>query len=428
MSPLSLLLITLVLNFSVLAEIKDDINYLASDKLKGRVTGSKEHGDVQDWLIRRLTELKVRPAGTVDKAANKASFKYPFANSYDFHSKEKIHGTNLMGIVYPKKTWTDEKPKVLLGAHYDHIDSCWKRFNTDDDICNGAADNAAAVAVVLDVTQQLAESIESPVALAFWDGEERGLLGSDAFLKDPSFDLSLLNAYINLDIIGLNLMAGLENHHMIIGSETGGVNLEKLVKDAIDPEKSKFIYHQLSYAFGHGRSDMSSFLRHGFKVPLLFFSDGDGPVYHSSSDEAKNINYDKVSSIVDVVRKISIQLSKMNKSQFEYQQPTIYIDKGTFLQDMLTKIFGFNHMLKVGFPVPKYSDLDIVIDLYELAIKNAERNKLKPESTQKLTQLLAALKDIKTKKQKQLSALDNYELLKAAAVFTQTTRELSFIP
>ncbi|OYZ19582.1 MAG: hypothetical protein B7Y39_11880 [Bdellovibrio sp. 28-41-41] len=424
MKQILLGLISVGFSFIVQAGIKEDVTYLASDKLNGRVTGTAENLEVQNWLIQRLKELKIRPAGNTAKT----SFQYPFANSYDFKTQEKIHGTNIMGIVYPRKNWTEEKPHLLIGAHYDHIATCWKKFDAEDSICNGAADNAAAVAVVLSVAQNLADSIQSPVALAFWDGEESGLLGSDAFLKEPSFDLSQLNAYINLDIIGLNLYAGLENHHMIIGSETGGAKLEKLVKEMADQESSKVTYHRLSYAFGHGRSDMSSFIRHGLNVPLLFFSDGDGPVYHSSSDEVKNINFDKVSSIAEVIRKLSIQLSKMSASEFEYRQPTIFIDKGTFLQIVLTKIFGTNHMLKTGFPVPTYSDLDVVMELYEKAIQNAERNKLKPESVKKLTDLLNSMKEIKAKGNKKLFGMDNYNLLKAAAIFTATTRELTFVP
>tara|TARA_B110001454_G_scaffold124375_1_gene116020 strand:+ start:1483 stop:2760 length:1278 start_codon:yes stop_codon:yes gene_type:complete len=419
------ILITAAFSVVTQAGIKDDIAYLASDKLKGRVTGTAENLEVQSWLTQRLTELKVRPAGN----SSKSSFNYPFANSYDFRSKEKIHGTNIMGIVYPQRNWTEEKPRVLIGAHYDHVAMCWKKFGADDDsICNGAADNAAAVAVVLSIVQNLAESIHSPVAIAFWDGEESGLLGSDAFLKEPSFDLNQLNAYINLDIIGLNLCAGLENHHMIIGSETGGTKLEKLVKETADRESSKVTYHQLSYAFGHGRSDMSSFIRNDVKVPILFFSDGDGPVYHSSSDEAKNINYDKVASIAEVIRKLSVQLSKMKTSDFGYHEPTIFIDKGTAIQTPLTKLFGTNHMLKVGFPVPTYSDLDVVIDLYDKLIQNADRNKLKTESVKKLKELQNSLKKIKAKGGKKLVGMDNYSLLEAAAIFTATTRELTFIP
>jgi len=120
--------------------------------------------------------LKARPAGDLAKK----SFSYPFENSYDFKVQQKIRGTNILGIIYPQNNWTDEK----------------------DEICNGAADNAAAVAVALSAAQNLASEIQAPVALAFWDGEERGLLGSDSFLQNPSFNLGQIVAYINLDIIG----------------------------------------------------------------------------------------------------------------------------------------------------------------------------------------------------------------------------------
>ena len=63
---------------------------------------------------------------------------------------------------------------VLLGAHYDTCDSL-----------PGADDNAAAVAVLLEVAAQMAdETLERSVILAFFDAEEPpnflSLAGQDA--------------------------------------------------------------------------------------------------------------------------------------------------------------------------------------------------------------------------------------------------------
>ena len=63
---------------------------------------------------------------------------------------------------------------VLLGAHYDTCDSL-----------RGADDNAAAVAVLLEVAAQMAdETLERSVILAFFDAEEPphflSLAGQDA--------------------------------------------------------------------------------------------------------------------------------------------------------------------------------------------------------------------------------------------------------
>ncbi|MBL7556651.1 MAG: M28 family peptidase [Bdellovibrionaceae bacterium] len=423
MQSLILLAMTVCLSLSAIAGIKEDITFLASDKMNGRVSGSPENKEVQTWLIERLTALKVRPAGD----QSKKSFSYPFENSYDFRANQKIRGTNIIGILYPQNTWTIDNPKVIMGAHFDHVSKCWKKFDDADEICNGAADNAAAVAVVLAAAQTLASDIQAPVALAFWDGEESGLLGSDAFLQSPSFNLNQVVAYINLDIIGLNLAAGLESHHMIIGSETGGSKLETLVQNVTATE-TKIKYNQLSYAFGHGRSDMTSFMRHNFEIPLLFFSDGDGPVYHSSSDDVTKINFEKVDSITRVISKLTSQLTRLNNTELKFQKPTVHIDKGTFFQNVLTKIFGKDHLLKAGFPIPKFSDVDTVIKIYDITLENAEKNQLTPEEVVKLKKLHNDLKKIQAAGEKKFSALDYYKALQAGGTLTLTLRNLKFIP
>lgn len=301
------------------SDIKSDVEYLASDRLKGRQTGTKENTAVQNWLVKRLSDLKVRPFG--DTARTK--FEFEFKNSYDFLSKLPIEGTNLIGVVYPENKWTDEAPKVFLGAHFDHKNACAKKFENPDDICNGATDNATAVAVLLSIIDGLSKNIKTPVAIAFWDAEELGLLGSDAFLKNSSFDLSEVKTYINLDIIGSNLYKGFENHHVILGAETGGKELIALTKEISGKESAVIQYHQLSYAFGHGRSDMTSFLRNGYKIPSLFFSDADGAVYHSNSDETKYVNFAKVESVARVVMNLTIEISGNKDLNFKFNQPTI---------------------------------------------------------------------------------------------------------
>lgn len=89
---------------------------------------------------------------------------------------------------------------VMIGAHLDS----WQGGT-------GATDNAAGCAVALEVMRIL-KSLEQPmgrtVRLALWSGEEQGLLGSKAYVKqhfaDPAkMDLkpehALLSAYFNLD-------------------------------------------------------------------------------------------------------------------------------------------------------------------------------------------------------------------------------------
>jgi hypothetical protein len=416
--------LSLVFCFRLFADIKSDVQFLASDSMNGRVSGSQANADVQNWLMGRLQLLNVRPAGNTSKN----DYRNSFVNSYDFKTNQKISGTNIIGIVYPSGKWTDQLPTVMIGAHFDHTDKCWQKFGNTDQICNGATDNATAVAAVLSILPKLTEQIKTPVIIAFWDAEEQGLLGSDAYLKSPTIDLKNLVAYINLDIIGLNLFSGLENHHMIIGSETGGPILQKLVQEYASQESNIVKYHQPSYAFGHGRSDMTSFIRHGLNVPILFFSDGDGAVYHSNSDHADYVNFEKVASIAKVIQNLTMALSAMKATDITYQAPTVYLDKGTWLNKLLQFVFGAKNQFKTGLPIPSFSDVAIVIHLYETLLENKDRNKLPAETVMAINDTIKHLKIIQDNGQRQFTIKQKFDLLKSAAYFTLYSKQLTFIP
>ena len=87
---------------------------------------------------------------------------------------------------------------VMLGAH---IDS-WHAGT-------GATDNAAGVAVMMEamrILQHLKIKPRRTIRIALWGGEEQGLLGSKAYIKNhfgtyesPKPDFSNLDAYLNLD-------------------------------------------------------------------------------------------------------------------------------------------------------------------------------------------------------------------------------------
>lgn len=91
---------------------------------------------------------------------------------------------------------------IALSAHYDHLG-----ISTPDDagdsIYNGFSDNAAGVGMLLAIAEALGHpSGRRPrhsVLFLFFTGEERGLLGSDAYVAAPAWPLDRTLALINLD-------------------------------------------------------------------------------------------------------------------------------------------------------------------------------------------------------------------------------------
>lgn len=103
---------------------------------------------------------------------------------------EYASGTNVIGRL-PGSDAAGEV--VLVGAHYDHIPECL-----------GADDNATGVAGALEVARVLASAPSRPrtLAVACWDQEEVGLLGSIAWVVGGQAPGETVVAYFNYDMIG----------------------------------------------------------------------------------------------------------------------------------------------------------------------------------------------------------------------------------
>ena len=93
-------------------------------------------------------------------------------------------GTNLLAEV----SGPASAPLLLLGAHSDQVGKG-----------EGATDNASGSATVLALAQRLKAKplANHRVAIAFWDLEEKGLLGSKAFVADGAVKPAL---YVNFDV------------------------------------------------------------------------------------------------------------------------------------------------------------------------------------------------------------------------------------
>jgi Zn-dependent M28 family amino/carboxypeptidase len=90
---------------------------------------------------------------------------------------------------------------VVVGAHYDHVGT-----DPDGAVYNGANDNAAGVAAMLEIARLWQVQGFRParsVLFAAWDDHEQGLHGSRYYAQHPSFPLVQTVAVLNLDVIGV---------------------------------------------------------------------------------------------------------------------------------------------------------------------------------------------------------------------------------
>jgi Zn-dependent M28 family amino/carboxypeptidase len=154
-----------------------------------------------------LTIPAIYAAPAVGEALRKADgpVRMQFAASIDAGST-----SNIIGVF-----GAPLQPGVLLSAHWDGVGV------VDGAATAGASDNAAGVAVVLWVADQLRRDAEAgrlkkPVIVALFGGEEAGLLGSRQFaavLGSPRSPLAKPVAAINVDGLG----GGLDRTVYVIG-------------------------------------------------------------------------------------------------------------------------------------------------------------------------------------------------------------------
>lgn len=271
--------------------VHDVVAGLANDDLEGRDDGTPGSVAAQDLIIEQLQEFAEPISGD---AADPDAYRDEFAN-----------GTNVVGVI-PGGELADEY--VVVGAHYDHLGNDCDGITADDDICNGATDNAAGVAAALEVGRTIASQDEPPrrsIVLAFWDREEDDFAGSEQFLDEPPVPLDEVVGYVNFDIQGANLSPALKGVTVMVGAETGGPNLEAAATAAT--EESELTTLDLSLLFGQGRSDHAVFAAAG--IPVVFFTDANAPCYHTTGDDLDIVDFDKLDQQIGTALRLTEELA-----------------------------------------------------------------------------------------------------------------------
>ena len=209
--------------------------------------------------------------------------------------RERQTGHNVIAYLpATEPTGNVPKPWVALGAHYDHLGrgAGGNSLATKDEAGLahlGADDNASGSAAVLSAAAILAGRPRTRnVLLAFWSGEELGLLGSAAFLARPPVPADHLAAYLNFDMVGR--MRDNKLTIQAIGTSPGwGPIIEQAnVLAGFDLQLQADPYQP---------TDVMNF--NAASVPCLALFTGVHTDYHRPSDTADKINYEDLDRVVD---------------------------------------------------------------------------------------------------------------------------------
>ena len=286
--------------------LKKHIQYLASDELKGRETGSQDDLAAASYISKQFAELKLEPKGNSNSYFFSYQFKKP-KNPHDTIGGELVSSQDVVGYLDNKADYT-----VIIGGHFDHLgmgmDHNSLDANSEGKIHNGADDNASGTAGVLELARYFSQNNRQEkfnFLFICFSGEELGLFGSKKFCENPTVDFSKVNYMINMDMIGR--LADSTNKLIVYGVGTSADWIPILDKTNSDFKIKKD-------SSGIGPSDQTSFYLKN--IPVLHFFTGQHSDYHKPGDDWEKINFTGEKKVLDYIIKVIEETEKLPKMKF----------------------------------------------------------------------------------------------------------------
>jgi hypothetical protein len=229
--------------------------------------------------------------------------------------RQEAEVRNVVGVLEGEGPHADET--IVIGAHYDHLGlgGDGSLAPGAKEIHNGADDNASGTAALIEVARRLAtreRKLPRRVVFIAFTGEERGLIGSARYCRDPLYPLDKTVAMLNMDMVGR-----LTDDKLIIQ----GVDTATEFAPLIDGLNERYAFKLTKQPGGFGPSDHSSF--YAKKVPVMHFFTGTHSDYHRPSDDYDKINLPGMRRVAEMVADAAAQLAEADERPhyLETKQP-----------------------------------------------------------------------------------------------------------
>jgi Zn-dependent M28 family amino/carboxypeptidase len=207
---------------------------------------------------------------------------------------------------------------VILMGHLDHLGVKASAAANDDRIYNGAIDNGAGVATLLEAARQFVDSGQKPrrsVLFIANTGEELGLLGADYYARHPTVPINKIAAVVDLDmpipLYDFTDVTAFGAEHSTVARDVAEAARSMNVTVGPDPMPAEAIFV---------RSDHYRFVERGVPAILLMTGYGNGgravwerwltTVYHSPKDDLNQpIRWNALARYADLNYRISRTLA-----------------------------------------------------------------------------------------------------------------------
>lgn len=274
------------------ARVRSDIQYLASDALEGRGTGTAGNDSAAAFAARRYSTLGLEPLGS--------GYFQKFTARPGMAAHSGVTAELRTQNVVAFKRGADPALRgqvIVIGAHIDHLGRGTVGAldpEARDVIRNGADDNASGTAAVLELARLFsAQPARRSLLFANFSGEELGLLGSQYFVEHSPVPLDSVVAMLNFDMVGR-----LRGDSVIVY----GVSTAREMPAVLDSANARIGLFVRGIGDGFGPSDHSSFFARN--IPVLHFFTNVHADYHRATDDADKINAAGAAKVVSLAERV----------------------------------------------------------------------------------------------------------------------------
>ncbi len=273
------------------ARVESLVRFLCSPQCAGRAPDSPEGRAARARIVAEFTAIGAAPGGD-------DGYLQPVPRC----------GANVLAEIPGSGPLADRT--IVLAAHYDHLgkvhggQAYW-----------GADDNAAAVAILVEVGRKLVQDAlpGRRVILAAYDGEEQphfmhGTMGSMYHVAHPTVPLANIDMMVCMDLCGhaigpAGLPASVRDSLFVLGAELSD-GTAALVDAAARP--NGVVPRRIDLDLLPPLSDYYAFRRAG--VPVLFLTCGRWEHYHQITDTPDRLDYRKIVATVDYLADLTRRL------------------------------------------------------------------------------------------------------------------------
>ena len=248
--------------------------------------------------------------------------------------QEERKAMNVIGLLRGQDSKLKEE-YILMGGHLDHLG-----IGLDGFVYNGADDNAASAATVLETARVLRASGFKPartIVFCSWAGEEMGLVGSRHYVDHPLYPLEKTVVYLNVDMVGTG------DSDLLVGGMYEYGRFFDIAKAGLDAETLKKLRPRLNYR----GSDHSAFWAKGVTALSLRTGeilteklDDEHPEYHRPGDRPELIDPELLRLAaqyhIDVIRVLAVSKEKCLDPRFRAE----FIHKDAAVVDLHNDTIG----------------------------------------------------------------------------------------